>query len=204
MIERIRGTLLAIHDDALTVEVGGLALHVQVPLPVVQELRPIMTAVESSRPEVVLYTHLVMRPDSWLLFGFLADESRRLFRSLLGIPGVGPRTALAVLSHLPGAALLDAITSANPARLESVPGIGKRMAGRIVHELAGKISPATAAAPLVPGSAASDALGALLSLGVPQPEAGDLIRAALRDGAPDDNAAELVTAALKLRRHERI
>jgi Holliday junction DNA helicase RuvA len=197
MIERIRGRLLSVDDDGLVIETGGFAFRLQVPLPAARDLLPLL--VSEGERDVVLYTHLLIRPESWQLFGFVTEESRRLFRLLLDIPGVGPRTALAALSHMPGAALQEAVALGDSKRLESVPGIGKRMAARIVTELAGKVAFACEAggAP-IPGGAPADAVQALLALGVPQPQAGELVRAAIRASTPADDAATLVASALRM------
>lgn len=199
MIERVRGRLLAAAEDRIVVEVGGIALRLEVTIRLARRLAAISSA-GSDPAEVTLFTHLVLRPDQWQLFGFEDEEARRLFRTLLGIPGVGPRMAIALLSHLSIEAIQEAVDSGDPVRLEAVPGIGKRIAGRIAHELSGKIRLVAGASPaLVEAGAPADAADALIALGLSPQEAGHRVRAAVEQLGADADSAALISAALQQR-----
>jgi holliday junction DNA helicase RuvA len=200
MIERIRGKLLAVDDEGLTVETGGIAWRVCVPTAVIARMNALLEGTGGT-PTVALPTHLLVRPDNWQLFGFAAEDERALFRELLGISGVGPRLAMSVLSHLTTAEIRHAVAAREARVFESVPGIGKRTAARLVLELSGKLA-SEALAPPGPGEAGAtrDAIDALAALGVGRPEALTLVRAAMA-ARPEtgERAAALVAEALRLR-----
>jgi Holliday junction DNA helicase RuvA len=122
---------------------------------------------------VALLTHLVVREDAHLLYGFGSDGERRVFRQLLKISGVGARTALAVLSGLSVGELAEAVTLQETGRLTRIPGIGKKTAERLLLELKDKLGVelAAAAAPNRAAPASSDVLHALLALGYSEKEA---------------------------------
>ena len=122
---------------------------------------------------VTLLTHLLVREDAHLLYGFGSDGERRAFRQLLKISGVGARTALAVLSGLSVAELAEAVTLQETGRLTRIPGIGKKTAERLLLELKDKLGVelAAATAPNRAVPASSDVLHALLSLGYSEKEA---------------------------------
>jgi Holliday junction DNA helicase RuvA len=122
---------------------------------------------------VTLFTHLVVREDAHLLYGFGSENERRAFRQLLKISGIGARTALSVLSGLSVAELAQAVTLQEAGRLTRIPGIGKKTAERLLLELKDKLGADLTAAVGVnrPPPAASDILHALLSLGYSEKEA---------------------------------
>jgi Holliday junction DNA helicase RuvA len=201
MIERIRGKLLAVDDEGLTVETGGIAWRVCVPKDVLTHMHALLEGTGAT-PTVALPTHLLVRPDNWQLFGFAGDEERALFRVLLGISGVGPRLAMSVLSHLTLSEIRSAVEAREARVFESVPGVGKRTAARLVLELSGKLA-SDAVSAFTPGEAdvTRDAIDALAALGVGRPEALTLVRAAWA-ARPEsgERAAALVAEALRLRR----
>ena len=127
--------------------------------------------------KVTLYTHLVVREDAHLLYGFSRESQRQLFRSLLKVNGVGPRVALAVLSGLSESELLTCLAHEDIARLTKVPGIGRKTAERLVIELRDKVdltaAPVAAAARPAerPADPASEAVSALIALGYKPVEA---------------------------------
>jgi Holliday junction DNA helicase RuvA len=144
---------------------------------------------------VALYTHLVVREDAHLLFGFLTEHERRAFRQLTRVSGIGARTALAVLSGLSVAELAQAITLQESGRLTKIPGIGKKTAERILLEMKDKLGAdlATAVGTNRPAPASADILNALSALGYSDREAA----AAVRD-LPDGIAvADGIRHALK-------
>ncbi|MCC6533268.1 MAG: Holliday junction branch migration protein RuvA [Burkholderiales bacterium] len=165
MIGRLNGVLLEKNPPQILVDVGGLAYEVDVPMSTFYNLP------QTGTP-VTLHTHLVVREDAHLLFGFGTEAERNAFRQLLRISGVGARTALAVLSGLSVADLQQAIAARDAGRLTKIPGIGKKTAERLLLELRDKLDvriSAGAGAPNV--SAGNDVLHALLALGYNDKEA---------------------------------
>ncbi len=134
MIGRLSGTLLAKHPPHLLVDVGGVGYELDVPMSTFYNL-------PAPGQPVVLLTHFVVREDAQVLFGFLTTEERATFREVVKISGVGPRTALAILSGLSVSELSQAVSRQDSARLVKVPGIGKKTAERLLLELKGKLVP---------------------------------------------------------------
>jgi len=144
--------------------------------------------------EVTLLTHLVVREDAHLLFGFLTVAERSAFRQLLKISGVGPKVALAVLSGLSVDDLAAAVEDGDSGRLTKIPGIGKKTAERLVLELRDKLPKAmTAVRAEAGGAAGGDVLGALLGLGYNEREA----QAAIKQLPADLALADAIRQALK-------
>jgi Holliday junction DNA helicase RuvA len=166
MIGRIQGVLLEKHPPQILVDANGVGYDVEVPMSTFYNL-------PATGERVTLLTHLVVREDAHLLFGFGTEAERRLFRQLLKIAGVGARTALAVLSGMSVAELSDAVVSQDTGRLTKVPGIGKKTAERLLLELKDKLGAESVAGIAVqrPAAAASDVLRALVALGYSEKEA---------------------------------
>jgi Holliday junction DNA helicase RuvA len=166
MIGRIQGVLLEKNPPQILVECAGVGYEVEVPMSTFYNL-PV------TGERVTLLTHLVVREDAHLLYGFGSDGERRAFRQLLKISGVGARTALAVLSGLSVGELAEAVTLQETGRLTRIPGIGKKTAERLLLELKDKLGVelAAATAPNRAAPASSDVLRALLSLGYSEKEA---------------------------------
>ena len=166
MIGRIQGVLLEKNPPQILVECAGIGYEVEVPMSTFYNL-PV------TGERVTLLTHLVVREDAHLLYGFGSDGERRAFRQLLKISGVGARTALAVLSGLSVGELAEAVTLQETGRLTRIPGIGKKTAERLLLELKDKLGVelAAATAPNRAAPASSDVLHALLSLGYSEKEA---------------------------------
>ena len=166
MIGRIQGVLLEKNPPQLVVDCQGVGYEVEVPMSTFYNLPAI-------GERVVLLTHLVVREDAHLLYGFGVEGERRAFRQLLKISGVGARTALAVLSGMSVSELAEAVTLQETGRLTRVPGIGKKTAERLLLELKDKlgIELVTTVATARPAPAASDVLRALLALGYSEKEA---------------------------------
>ena len=181
MIGRLHGTLLDKHPPTLLVDVGGVGYEVDVPMSTFYDLPPI-------GERVTLLTQQVVREDAHLLYGFLRADEREAFRQLIRISGVGPRTALAVLSGMSVADLAQSVVLQESGRLQKVPGIGKKTAERLLLELKGKLAPEAGAAGHAAGADAGiDVLHALLALGYSEREAAAAIRqlpagAAVSDG----------------------
>ncbi len=146
MIGRLSGILLQKNPPQILLEVQGVGYEVDVPMSTFYDL-------PAPGQPVALFTHLVVREDAHLLFGFLTEAERALFRQLLKISGVGPRLALSVLSGLSVTDLADAVARQDSARLTRIPGVGKKTAERLLLELKEKLVPLTSVAPAAGGSA---------------------------------------------------
>jgi Holliday junction DNA helicase RuvA len=172
MIGRIQGVLLEKNPPQILVECAGVGYEVEVPMSTFYNL-------PATGERVTLLTHLVVREDAHLLYGFGSDGERRVFRQLLKISGVGARTALAVLSGLSVGELAEAVILQETGRLTRIPGIGKKTAERLLLELKDKLGVelAAAAAPNRAAPASSDVLHALLALGYSEKEAVAAVRA---------------------------
>src|SRR5712691_8624903 len=166
MIGRLAGMLLEKNPPQILVEAGGVGYEVEVPMSTFYNL-------PASGEKVVLLTHLVVREDAHLLYGFGTETERRAFRQLLKISGVGARTALAVLSGLSVAELIEAVAMQESGRLVKVPGIGRKTAERLLLELKGKLGADAVSGVAVnrPKPVASDVMNALLALGYSDKEA---------------------------------
>jgi Holliday junction DNA helicase RuvA len=135
MIGRLRGRVAGDEvSGPLVVDVGGVGYEVMTPAGTLGRAR----TVGSDEVELVIHTHV--REDAFDLFGFASENERRVFRLLIGVPNVGPKTALGVLSALPAAELSRAVRMGDVARLTKVPGIGKKTAERLVLELKEKLA----------------------------------------------------------------
>jgi len=165
LIGRLSGVLLSKLPPQIMLEVQGVGYEIDVPMSTFYQLPAV-------GEKVMLFTHLSVREDAHLLFGFVSDEERIVFRQLLKISGIGARTALSVLSGMSVADLQLAITSQDSARLTTIPGIGKKTAERLVLELKDKVKAlVSSSAPLSGVLPNSDILNALLALGYNDKEA---------------------------------
>ena len=169
----------------MLVEVGGVGYEVDVPMSTFYSL-------PATGEAVTLHTHLVVREDAHVLYGFATLEERAAFRQLIRISGVGARTALSVLSGLSVAELAQAVALQDAARLTKVPGIGKKTAERLLLELKGKLR-RDAAGEAGSRRPRSDVLNALLGLGYSEKEA----LAAVKGLPPGLAVTEGIRAALK-------
>lgn len=188
MIGRLTGVLLEKHPPMVALEVQGVAYELDVPMSTLYQL-------PATGATITLFTHLLVREDAHLLYGFATDQERQLFRQLLRVNGVGARTALAILSGLSAQELQHAVAAQDTGRLIRIPGIGKKTAERLMLELKDRLSgaigdPGQGSAP----SVRNDALRALLALGYSEKEAG----AALSKVAPELSVSESIRHALKL------
>jgi Holliday junction DNA helicase RuvA len=175
MIGRLTGTLVEKAPPLVLLDVGGVGYEVDVPMSTFCNL----PALGGS---VTLLTHFVVREDAQQLFGFLTVAERGAFRELVKISGVGPRTALSVLSGLSVGELADAVTRQDGARLVKVPGIGRKTAERLLLELKGRLGPDLALPAAAPVDAAqADIVQALLALGYNEREAQAAIKALPKD-----------------------
>ena len=186
MIGRLTGTLAEKTPPQILIDVNGVAYEVDVPMSTFYNL-------PSLGERVTLLTHFVVREDAQLLYGFLTHDERAAFRQLVKISGVGPRTALSILSGLSVAELAQAVSLQESGRLVKVPGIGKKTAERLLLELKGKLGDAISQPAVVANDAQADILQALVALGYSDREA-----AATLKGLPADvGVSEGIKLALK-------
>jgi Holliday junction DNA helicase RuvA len=191
MIGRLTGVLLEKKPPQVVLDVGGVGYELDVPMSTFYNLPEL-------GQRLVLYTHLSVREDAHLLYGFGSEAERALFRQLLKVNGVGPKLALSVLSGLSVEQLQNAVSQQEVAVLTRIPGIGKRTAERLILELKDKLGPALVTSSTAPGGAASNARrdlsDALLALGYSEREAARAL-----DKVPADAPLEEgIRAALKL------
>ncbi|SFO33932.1 Holliday junction branch migration protein RuvA [Nitrosospira briensis] len=192
MIGRITGLLLEKFPPLVLVDVQGVGYEIDVPMSTFYNLPAI-------GGQITLHTHLVVREDVHLLFGFGTEAERQAFRQLVKISGVGARTALALLSGMSVADLHHAVAAQDSGRLIKIPGIGKKTAERLLLELRDKLGPGVAGVPDATGAARSstnegDVLNALLSLGYNDREASW----AVKQLSPDLSVSDGIRQALKL------
>ena len=193
MIGRLHGILLRKEPPSLLLDVGGVGYEIDAPMSTFYEL-------PATGQTVTLYTHLVVRDDAHLLYGFSRDTQRQLFRNLLKVNGVGPRVALAILSGLSDREFIQCLVHEDMARLTKVPGIGRKTAERLIIEMRDKVdvsmlAGATATRPLtVPPDPVQEAISALIALGYKPPEASR----AVQNIAPEGRSSEdIIRQALK-------
>lgn len=164
MIGRLSGLLLDKNPAQLIVDCNGVGYEVSVPMSTFYHL-------PSTGERVTLLTHMVVREDAQLLYGFGTTQERELFRELIKISGIGARTALAILSGMSVNDLAQAVTMQEVGRLTRIPGIGKKTAERLLLELKGKLGTELGAAPDTDMGSGNDILSALLALGYSEKEA---------------------------------
>jgi holliday junction DNA helicase RuvA len=191
VIGRLSGTLLAKAPPALLLDVAGVGYELEAPMSTFYRLPALGES-------IVLHTHLVVREDAQLLYGFASEAERALFRQLLKVSGVGAKLALVILSGVAVQELIEIVQGADVARLVRIPGIGRKTAERLILELReplGRLAVASSASFVPPhGDALQDAASALEALGYKPAEA----RSALRDLASDGLRSEdLIRSALK-------
>jgi len=174
MIGKLTGTLEDKNPPQLLVDCHGVGYEVFVPMSTFYNL-PELGA------KVSLLTHLVVREDAQILYGFATAAERAAFRELIKISGVGPRTALSVLSGMSVGELAQAVTLQEAARLVKVPGIGKKTAERLLLELKGKLGADIGVSAGVTSATHADILQALLALGYSDKEAALALKALPND-----------------------
>ncbi|HTT07484.1 MAG TPA: Holliday junction branch migration protein RuvA [Gammaproteobacteria bacterium] len=196
MIGRLRGKLIAKHPPLLVLEVQGVGYEVEAPMTTFYKLPELDS-------DISLFTHLIVREDAHLLFGFATDRERGLFRSLLKVNGIGARTALAILSGMDADQFAACVQGGDLAQLTRIPGIGKKTAERLLvemrdrlrdWELAAKASLAATSDAGEAHDAVADAVSALIALGYRPHEASRHVHAVAGAGM---NSETLIREALK-------
>ena len=198
MIGRLRGTLAEKHPPFLILDVGGVGYEVEVPMTTLYRL-------PSVGEPLTLHTHLVVREDAQLLYGFAEKREREFFRELIRLNGVGPKLALALMSGLEVDELVRCVQAGDTSTLVKVPGVGKKTAERLLVELkdrfkawetlpgmTGLVIEPSSVSPV--SSAESDALSALISLGYKPQEASKAVAAVQEDGLSSE---DLIRRSLK-------
>lgn len=193
MIARITGTLLSTEIDRVELmTAGGVAYAIHIPLSVAESLPRLGGSVE-------LHTALVVREDSWTLYGFATSNDRVLFQRLMGTTGVGPALAMNLMSALGGERLARAVQQHDLATLTRVPRVGKKLAERLVLELRDKLeavgASAVAGRSASPSGPGSDAVRALVTLGYAAADAEQAVAAVMAERGVIDTA-ELIRQAL--------
>lgn len=200
MIGRIKGTLIKKEPPMLLVDVNGVGYEIEAPVRVFFELPELNT-------EVTIITHMLVREDAQILYGFNNDQQRTLFRQLLKVSGIGAKSALAVLSTMSTNEFVSMIQSQDVAAIVKVPGIGKKTAQRLIIEMRDKLGDVASddvslptgqaqAAGLdsIPATAQSEALIALQSLGFKPQEVNMMIKQVATD---DMTAEEIIRLCLQ-------
>ncbi|HKT31132.1 MAG TPA: Holliday junction branch migration protein RuvA [Gammaproteobacteria bacterium] len=189
MIGFLRGRILQRQPPHLLVDVQGVGYEVEAPMSTFYSL-------PEAGAEVMLYTHLAVREDAHVLFGFGTETERRLFRALIRVNGVGPRLALTILSGVSVENFVRCVRDNDSAALTRLPGIGRKTAERLVVEMRDRLEDAgsDAVTRSAPMTARDEALSALVSLGYKPPEAGRMLQAIKDTGI---SSAELIRRALQ-------
>jgi Holliday junction DNA helicase RuvA len=190
MIGKLTGILDDKNPPQVIVDCGGVGYEVQVPMSTFYNL-------PGTGEKVSLLTHLVVREDAQILYGFSTTVERAAFRELIKISGVGPRTALSVLSGMSVGELSQAVTLQEAGRLIKVPGIGKKTAERLLLELKGKLGADIGAMATLVNDAQADILQALLALGYSDKEAAAALKALPADVGVSDGIKLALRALAK-------
>ncbi len=191
MIGRLTGILLEKNPPQLLVDVHGVGYEVDVPMSTFYNLPGV-------GEKVALFTHLAVREDAHLLYGFGNAEERAVFRQLIKISGIGARTALSILSGLSIADLAQAVTLQEAGRLVKIPGIGKKTAERLLLELKGKLGADIGAAGVHPvHDSQADILNALLALGYSDKEAVQALKTVPAGSSVSDGIKQALKALSK-------
>jgi Holliday junction DNA helicase RuvA len=195
MIGRLHGRVISKQPPYLLLDVNGVGYEIEAPMSTFYDL-------PADDAPITLHTHLAVREDAHVLYGFARETDRTLFRALLKVSGVGGKMALGVLSGMSAEEFNQAVQSADHAALTRLPGVGKKTAERLVIEMRDKLESligsvsikATAAAGAAAVSADQDAVSALIALGYKPPEASRMVSKVYEDGMDTE---VIIRAALK-------
>jgi Holliday junction DNA helicase RuvA len=201
MIGRLRGTLLSKQPPGLLLDVGGVGYEIEAPMTTFYELPELGS-------EVILHTHLVVREDAHLLYGFARESDRSLFRALIKVSGVGPKLALAILSGMSAEEFAGCVHSGDSAALTKLPGVGKKTAERLVVEMKDRLKdmpghalPPEAGKPAVASASdtVKDAISALVSLGYKPQEASRMVSHVESEGLASEEIIRLALRAVAVK-----
>lgn len=190
MIGKLSGTLTDKAPTEITIDVGGVGYQIFIPLSVFYRLPDVGARVS-------LYTHTHVREDALQLFGFLGPEEKQVFLLLNGVSGIGPKLAVNILSGIPAEDLARALREGDQPRLLSIPGVGKKLAERMIVELRDKFLslPAAEIAQRDGTQLTRDAVSALVNLGYRRPDAEKSVREVARNG--ESSLGEVLKEALR-------
>lgn len=180
MIGRLRGVLVEKKAPNLLVDVNGVGYEVEAPMSTFYELPKV-------GEEVTLFTHLAVREDAHLLFGFIKESDRALFRSLIKVSGVGGKMALAILSGMSSRDFVITVKSNDIASLTRIPGVGKKTAERLIIEMRDRLKE------LLPDAAATDTLASVANDAMPPDEIKDAVSALIALGFKPPEASRMVS-----------
>jgi Holliday junction DNA helicase RuvA len=186
MIDIVSGQVASVDRTSLVVMVGGVGLRINVP-------RTVFDTVHGPGHAVTLYTHLAVREDALTLYGFITEEDRTIFETLIGVSGVGPKLALSILSSLSIDHLRAAVGREEPEILTRVPGIGKKTAEKIIFELKGKLGVGMMPGMSILSDADTEVIAALTGMGFSVVEAQSAIQSIPRD-TPKDVESRILAA----------
>lgn len=190
MIASLKGIVQSKKPEGIVVDVSGIGYHVCVPLCSLGEI-------PEPGNSVFLHTYTHVREDILQLFGFLSEEQQKVFKILMGISGIGPRLALAILSGMPVRKFIESVHHEDVTMLSTIPGLGKKTASRLVLELKGKLpSPGDNEAMSSAGSsAAGDSVSALVNLGYKKSLSESAVQKAVNNGS--SSIEDIIKEALK-------
>lgn len=189
MFDRVHGEMLIKEPNRIVVDVSGIGYEISVPTTTSDTL--------PSRGRVHLFLYDMIHQDRLCLFGFATERERVLFRLLLDVTGIGPQTALTILSRCGVERLLNATASNQPKIIQVVKGVGKKMAERIVLELSERVKKLGITASASARPSFEEAITALMTLGYSRQQAETSVEKALKSLSPDASLEELIKEALK-------
>lgn len=194
MIGFLRGRLIAKHPPALLIDVQGVGYELEAPMSTFYDL-------PAAGTDVHLFTHLVVREDAHILYGFGTEGERRVFRALLKVSGVGPKIALGILSGISTEAFLRCVEAQDVDTLVRIPGVGRKTAERLLIEMRDRVralTPVGELSPAVAGNGAqAEAFGALVALGYKPAEVTRLLKSAEGATTTEDMIRRALQAAVK-------
>jgi Holliday junction DNA helicase RuvA subunit len=192
MFAQLTGEIADVGEGFVVLDVGGVGYEVHMP-------QPAVTSLLQKKGPVTVHTHLVVREDSWTLYGFLRPRDREMFRLLIGVTRIGPQIALSILSQVTLEDLAAAVLAEDYMTLTRIPGVGEKHAKRLILELRDKMK--KAAERFLPGGGPAslrlDAVSALVALGFSPRESGEAVDAVLQAQSPPAAVQDVVKAALQ-------
>ena len=197
MIAHVSGILESTDKNSIVIDVDGIGFKIFASNNLLSEMPPV-------GEKIKVYTEQIVREDSNSLYGFSSKEEKNLFNALLSVSGIGPKSALSLVSGMPASELVSAIAQGNVSAISSIPGIGNKTAQRIIVELKEKIAKtyAVPSSEMAKGFAGdqglvSDAISALVTLGYSPREARDVLLKINIDSLKVKSVEEIIKMALK-------
>lgn len=196
MIGRITGVLIEMRPPQIIIECNGIGYEIEAPMTTIWALPELNHTVS-------LYTHLTVREDAHLLYGFVSESERALFRSLLKVNGVGTKMALVILSGMDADAFAECVHAGDTARLTALPGVGKKTAERLIIEMRDRVARVEPVLRVTPTSvnarladAAADAISGLIALGYKPHEASRFVHGVDTEGLKSEEIIRVVLKSL--------